>query len=410
MSNEPSAEPPHWTLLPHLLCDSCEAPLESSRELRCSACSSSFYCSKECQKIHWKKDHKQMCSILMSVKTAYDAKKVAEAVTMPERLAKQAEARGAECGVCFDKMDAPLILACNHVYCLKCLFEHTSNNRRDCPTCRQDMLGGPDRPALHHYIYASAADFLRRAKELEKGSPERAEMCEMTKTQLAYLPSVRQLFLELFESFRALPGAGVDDADIDQMIVSFQSQYNSVDIVSQMTQGEVHMCEGDFARATHVLERLLTTSSSRAIERVVPKSRGSLHLLLAEALFETGDYEKAQRYAQEAAVAEGSGFDDMGREIHESAVNQRKIMHVLGKCSYHLGELDKAVEILELSLHTNRYYEDIYQDLAKCYEALNEMDNARLVMEKAVKYQLPWQPEIRERNKQQLAKYLQSSN
>lgn len=46
--------------LEELYCDACQQPHNISTLLRCSRCKSVYYCSKECQKMHWKQ-HKSSC-------------------------------------------------------------------------------------------------------------------------------------------------------------------------------------------------------------------------------------------------------------------------------------------------------------------------------------------------------------
>jgi len=44
----------------------------------CSGCRSVKYCSAECQKLHWKSDHKKACKILLATKEEAKAKKQEE--------------------------------------------------------------------------------------------------------------------------------------------------------------------------------------------------------------------------------------------------------------------------------------------------------------------------------------------
>merc|ERR1711907_860850 len=44
-----------------LACGHCEKPQGTQKFLKCSTCLLVSYCSKECQKAHWKKSHKSEC-------------------------------------------------------------------------------------------------------------------------------------------------------------------------------------------------------------------------------------------------------------------------------------------------------------------------------------------------------------
>jgi hypothetical protein len=45
-----------------LSCFVCRNNLPANKPRRCSRCSSVYYCSKTCQKIHWKGGHRHSCS------------------------------------------------------------------------------------------------------------------------------------------------------------------------------------------------------------------------------------------------------------------------------------------------------------------------------------------------------------
>lgn len=47
-------------------CAECFIKLEKNEIKRCSNCHTVVYCSKECQKKHWKEDHKDKCKLLSS--------------------------------------------------------------------------------------------------------------------------------------------------------------------------------------------------------------------------------------------------------------------------------------------------------------------------------------------------------
>ena len=87
----------------------------------CGTCKLVMYCTKACQRQHWKREHKQVC-----VPVGQRGRMV-----LPPRSADT-------CPICLESMDAPATLPCGHKIHLACqdtYFRLTSDAR--CPLCRK---------------------------------------------------------------------------------------------------------------------------------------------------------------------------------------------------------------------------------------------------------------------------------
>ena len=128
-----------------LVCGNCLAPQGSASAPKLSACTRCglvSYCSKDCQRAHWKVNHKQFC--------------VAKAARAPppqgtpgnapgaaseerRRAAAKAAAAGEECAICLDPLTeaVALTLPCSHVFHTACVEKlRKFGLSQACPLCR----------------------------------------------------------------------------------------------------------------------------------------------------------------------------------------------------------------------------------------------------------------------------------
>ncbi|KAK4950735.1 hypothetical protein LTR10_010728 [Elasticomyces elasticus] len=54
------------------ICHTCGVGIQSTSLLKCTACSEAWYCSQDCQRTDWKKDHKAKCRSVASPSTGAD--------------------------------------------------------------------------------------------------------------------------------------------------------------------------------------------------------------------------------------------------------------------------------------------------------------------------------------------------
>ena len=114
---------------------------------KCARCGTVAYCSKDCQRAHWKAGHKQFCVPKADrMPSQYQSSKAATAA------GEQGEGAigGEECAVCLEPLGrgVSVALPCAHAFHAVCV-----NQLRDfglhngCPLCRAPLPPGPEKLA-----------------------------------------------------------------------------------------------------------------------------------------------------------------------------------------------------------------------------------------------------------------------
>jgi len=126
-------------------CSNCLAPEGSSSAPKLSACARCglvAYCSRDCQKAHWKANHKQHC-----VAKAERAPQIQNLLDAPKGNVNEAAASGLECSICLDPLaeSSIMTLPCKHVFHGACVVELKKFGvSQACPLCRTPLTPGPD--------------------------------------------------------------------------------------------------------------------------------------------------------------------------------------------------------------------------------------------------------------------------
>ena len=141
------------------VCSNCLAPEGSASAPKlsaCARCSLVLYCSRECQRAHWKANHKQYC-----VAKANRAPQRQNSSGSHESADSKAASMKEKCAICQDALsDAPAcILPCTHVYHASCVAElRKFGVKQACPLCRAPLPPGPEKvfdEATRRYIVIS---------------------------------------------------------------------------------------------------------------------------------------------------------------------------------------------------------------------------------------------------------------
>jgi len=126
------------------ICGNCLIPEDGSvaRKLSaCARCGLVAYCSRDCQKAHWKANHKQHCIRKADRTPGHQNPAGAQApdsssmVTMDE-----------ECAICLDKLavSSAYPLPCKHLFHVFCVEELRQYGvQQACPLCRSPLQPGP---------------------------------------------------------------------------------------------------------------------------------------------------------------------------------------------------------------------------------------------------------------------------
>jgi len=128
------------------VCDNCSAPEGSDgvpKLSACARCSLVVYCSKDCQRAHWKAGHKQRCIAKADRALQQEAPLGA---TYNEEVSKTT--KGEECSICLDPLDetTSCTLECTHTFHATCVAElRKFRVKQTCPLCRTPLPPGPEK-------------------------------------------------------------------------------------------------------------------------------------------------------------------------------------------------------------------------------------------------------------------------
>ena len=125
------------------VCGNCRSPEGSggiSKLSACARCGLVVYCSRDCQRSHWKANHKHHC--------------VANADRAPQKQDRACEddgskstVEGEECSICLDSISeaSSCTLQCKHVFHAACVAElRKFGVDQACPLCRTLLPPGPE--------------------------------------------------------------------------------------------------------------------------------------------------------------------------------------------------------------------------------------------------------------------------
>jgi hypothetical protein len=104
-----------------------------------------MYCSRDCQRAHWKAEHKQRC--IAKVERSPQPQKYVNAQKDAALSGKGAvEGAGEKCVICQDELTdaSSCTLPCAHVFHITCVAElRRFGVDQACPLCRSSLPPGP---------------------------------------------------------------------------------------------------------------------------------------------------------------------------------------------------------------------------------------------------------------------------
>jgi len=166
-------------------CIECDAKDCTTRNpiYRCSRCQAAYYCSKDCQRKHWKA-HKLGCVSVEEMRASFallDDK-------VPENTIRQLEKGTVECGICLQdpSLANPVILpTCQHVFCFICIekwkiHQNIMNSESIvcCPYCHAEIPKDMEVGGLDDQLCDRVFDLAKIAERRDQGSDERRVLCE----------------------------------------------------------------------------------------------------------------------------------------------------------------------------------------------------------------------------------------
>ena len=414
---------------PFIVCDSCVAAhsfpmaLVAGRPpLRCGRCKCVYYCSRACQKKHYR-EHRQDCLSLAraheeheaavgttavgGARGAHEAHEAAVAVppsassgsggggdgggggggaggggggsssssssssstdtataTADGAAAEDEDEPADECGICLQPMARPFSLpSCQHAFCVGCLQAWQASCgavAARCPLCRSPLPGDLLQP-----MYYAAAVLCQRANRRARGSAARA----------------------------ADFGAAL--AKADELL-----ELDPLHLGGHFLRSELLHFTGRHEEALAFTEAGLGIGSGVAEACLEARGRGvpvqveeacleawleRKHALMARCAAELGDFERALACCRAA----------FGHVRRDQAVEVRAALSMSSRCYHELGDHAMAVDLGEDAIAMNRHYPGCYERVARSYAAMGRHGAAVLTLRRAVAYEEPWNPAAR---------------
>jgi len=128
------------------VCENCGSDGNTNPLKTCSRCKLVYYCSKECQTIHWKKGHRKTC-------ISINDRQVNQQIQVTESA--EQEKGIIVCAICLSPVqtndyNAPCTLPCEHTFHTNCITSLRTHEglSQVCPLCRTDLPPGPEQAFL----------------------------------------------------------------------------------------------------------------------------------------------------------------------------------------------------------------------------------------------------------------------
>eukprot|EP01041_Mallomonas_annulata_P000429 gene429-767_t len=326
-------------------CDVCN---KDNSFLTCSACSCVYYCSKVCQKQHWK-IHKPECVKRREYPKDIEQYNAKMDILVENYIASEND----ECSICLEPIGKnPFQLKkCSHIFCYQCIEHHMkAAGVLSCPLCRSvDVDKG-----VINYIHENCVMFITRSKNFCIGHPQRTHFANMARLEYDKL-AAKEFPDYLFDSY-----------------------------VLVMLNADILYIEGKYDETILI--------SKKVLEEIKAKNY-LINILLLQNI--------AQSYIQKKEYVEALDFllqqlglmDDPNKHIKE----MRNLWHNLSICFYYTGEFEKCTEVGAAAIEMNRHYEGVYKYIALSFKGLGDLDRAIWTMRKAVRYETPWDTENKSR-------------
>ena len=329
-------------------CDNCNKPAPPRS---CSRCHLAYYCNSDCQRAHWKKEHKSSCAALAIDVMRESNNPVLFRAKVPA-LSKPTDTCEGPCAICLaDTVSNPVTLECKHVFCFSCIHEYQQSARKTssttvCPCCRMEM---PD---------------------VRKKALERVNVYGERAIQLAEGTKERQTYLEY-----AL-------ADVDAVLESDEENLTALTLKAQLL-GTVDPEEavGIAWDAIAINETAQSFGEGWVLQ---------LYLYMAEAHQAMGDWNKANIKYKMVYEKINSLPQSWLRNFYTGTLRQK----------YEMGEHDQNIRIGIPVIAMGRHYPGVHKYVALSQKAKGDITAAKRTMSRAIFHETPWDEENIERNVQ----------
>ena len=162
--------------------------------------------------------------------------------------------------------------------------------------------------------------------------------------------------------------------------IELKASLDTTDIQCQLEAGDyIFLYIEDFDRALALFNQALT--SSKALFGAEDNTTGSIYQAIGEVYLETGDFDKALEYYEEARRIFNLHADN------ETTEEFRRLFNLLGIYYYNIGDMDQAIEYTyrEIRISKELYGEDC-RDLSSSYDNLSVIYDDAGMVDSAIYY------------------------
>lgn len=392
-------------------CITCDAKDCSNRNpmYKCSRCHTVYYCSKDCQRKHWK-GHKHDCVPIEEMRAS--TARLDE--TMPENTIPQFQKGDVvQCGICLQNASLanPVVLpTCQHAFCYLCIkkwrhretMSRPSGEKLCCPCCSVEIPPDVSFVGVDDQLCERASELAKRAERRDQGSEEQKAMCEEALSIINRLIEKKEMLNYLsIKAKICLVGGEEHTGEVMNLVAKiFQINREERQKLMSLNPSQVHILsegskKGEFRHTT--FKRHSESERIRMMTKFQEESRGVLsnmtdtNLIMATALEQSKTWYVAL-----------TAYDDLNQQIYGDATTpsqQRQISMGMSRCYYELGLYSQSIDIGKTVLKdtTNRQFPGIHKYVALSLKASGELDAAIDVMNRAVLCETPWD----DKNKQE---------
>ena len=344
---------------------------------KCARCHLTYYCSKKCQRKHWKEEHREDCEDVNGMR-----RRAFPTCTIP------LEGTKTDCAICFrETIVDPLVLDCRHAFCFSCLSEYQERTSKYdkqiyCPLCRNPNAQGA--PIAHVLLLATRADKKEPGEEREHLFQEAMDL--LPKAILG--SDATCLVAYSFAEILLLKG---DLRQAMTVLCSLIDANKRGEENASVIAAKLDRCrELKLAGREDEAKQLFLEVEGNECPSHRRTREIEIQFLLAQA------HEAQLNW--DAALDVYKGMVVILSDGPPEEVQLRKVFMGISRGFYETGEYDKAISAGETAIEMNRHFPGVHKYVALSHKQKGNLEEAHAVMNRAVLYETPWDDSNRQQN------------
>lgn len=407
-------------------CIQCDGPdcNTSNPQQRCSRCHTAYYCGKECQIKHWKKEHKQYCRPIETMKQLIEddensmndfASQVQDASFIINDDTWTSKAVNTECCICFTDpiINYPVVLKdCKHAFCRSCLIQwqqqqqqsflqqqlfqqqqeeedsSTTKYHLQCPICRQHTDDIIENMITIARVQATRASQPNCKEEDKKQYLEQSllnlnqaleHVSENPKLRIFYFKA--EVLIKLHQGQEAIECIETMLKINEERVKQHERKQHLMEqILTAQLQGNINLVQT-------LSDQLSEIEETSNLEDCFPKK--DLKSYVACKILQANAYQSIQDWPNAIKI-----YLDMTQLIESpdqvEAIQMREIFMGLAKCCYLVKHYTKSIYATDAALEMNRHFPQVHKYKILSQAALSDYKGAVHTANQAVLYETPW--------------------